>query len=144
MQIQRRSFPVYLAEPDRQMSRLWEEAEGYLLAFDRACREAGVPWILHIIPSGVQIDQDLRARVLARLDSPAELYDFDAPHRRLRAFARAQGITFVDPLARMRELHDAHDPLYIPDNTHWSVRGNHISGEALADFIVEWLHEQGR
>ncbi|MCK4306488.1 MAG: hypothetical protein KAY24_19760 [Candidatus Eisenbacteria sp.] len=141
LSIQARRMPVYLRHPDDRMQRLWREAEGYLLEFDATSRNAGIPWILHAIPSEMQVDAQVRRSVLKRLSLPAELYDFDEPQRRLHAFARTHGITILDPLTELRTLHRPEERLYIPNNTHWNVRGNRIAGEMLADFAVERIRE---
>ena len=130
--IQARRLPVFLAPPQRRTLKLWEEAESYLLEFDRLCREADVPWILHVIPSEVQVDPEIRRLVLEALSLPDEAYDFDDPQRRLHGFANAHGITIVDPLPELRAQHSPDDRLYIPNNTHWNVKGNRIAGEILA------------
>ena len=133
--IQARRLPVFLDPPRRRTLKLWEEAEGYLLEFDSLCREADVPWILHVIPSEVQVDPEIRQLVLEALSLSEEAYDFDAPQRRLHDFANAHGITIVDPLPELRAQHSRSDRLYIPNNTHWNVKGNRIAGEILAEAV---------
>jgi len=130
--IQARRLPVFLSPPHRRTLKLWDEAEGYLLEFDRLCREADVPWILHVIPSEVQVDPEIRRLVLEALSLSEDAYDFDAPQRRLHDFANAHGITIVDPLPELRAQHSPSERLYLPNNTHWNVKGNRIAGEILA------------
>ncbi len=141
--IQSRRLPVFLEPPHRRTLKLWEEAEGYLLEFDRLCREADVPWILHVIPSEVQVDPETRRLVLEALSLSEEAYDFDAPQRRLHDFANAHGITIVDPLPELRAQHSRNDRLYIPNNTHWGVKGNRLAGEILAAAIEAELATDG-
>ncbi|MCK4511295.1 hypothetical protein KAW64_06120, partial [bacterium] len=142
--IQARRLPVFLEPPRRRTLKLWEEAEGHLLEFDRLCREAGVPWILHVIPSEVQVDPEIRQLVLEALSLSEEAYDFDAPQRRLHDFANAHGITIVDPLPELRAQHSRSDRLYIPNNTHWGVKGNRLAREILAAAIEAELASDGR
>ncbi|MCK4410146.1 MAG: hypothetical protein KAW67_08675 [Candidatus Eisenbacteria sp.] len=142
--IQSRRLPVFLGHPHRRTLELWEEAEGYLLEFDRLCREAEVPWILHLVPSEVQVDPEIRRLVLEALSLPEEAYDFDAPQRRLHDFAEAHGITIADPLPQLRAEHSRDDRLYIPNNTHWNVKGNRLAGEILAAAVEAELAADGR
>lgn len=135
--IQAKRLPAYLRHPDGMMRKLWREAEGYLLEFDAACRKAGVPWILHIIPAEVQVDLQVRRSVLEGLSLSEDLYDFDAPQRRLHAFAKAHGINILDPLPRLRNLHRPEARLYVLNDTHWNARGNRVAGEMLANFAME-------
>ncbi len=139
--IQSRRLPVFLEPPHRRTLKLWEEAENYLLEFDRLCREAEVPWVLHVIPSEVQVDPEIRRLVLEALSLSEEAYDFDAPQRRLHDFAEAHGITITDPLPELRAQHSADDRLYIPNNTHWNVKGNRLAGEILAAAVEAELAE---
>lgn len=139
--IQSRRLPVFLDPPHRRTLKLWGEAEDYLLEFDRLCREADVPWILHVIPSEIQVDPETRRLVLEALSLSEEAYDFDAPQRRLHDFAEAHGITIVDPLPELRTQHSRDDRLYIPNNTHWGVKGNRLAGEILAAAVEAALTE---
>ncbi len=107
------------------------------MEFDELCSEADVPWVLHIIPSEVQVDQDVRGQVVERLGLSHDLYDFDAPQRRLHAMAEAHGFVVHDPLPALRVLNDRSGRLYIPNDTHWNVRGNRVAGEMLADVVQE-------
>lgn len=140
-QVQWKRLTVYLKCPSGRLQQLWEEAEGYLLEFDAACRQAGVPWILHVIPAEVQVDPRVRASVLRITDLSADAYDFDGPQRHLRAFAEAHGITLLDPLPALRAWHSPEARLYFPNDTHWNVRGNRMAGEMLGDFIVKRFGE---
>jgi hypothetical protein len=133
---------VFAVDPSRRADRLWGVAEGHLLEFDRICRDAGVPWILLIIPSEVQVDATVRNEVLSRLDLDPGAYDFDGPQRRLNAFAEEHGIAVLDPLPTLRALHEDDDRLYIPNNTHWNERGNRIVGEMLADLIARTVLQE--
>src|SRR5262249_51169459 len=38
LRIMSANLPIYLRKPDRDLSRLWDEAEGYLAHFDALCR----------------------------------------------------------------------------------------------------------
>jgi hypothetical protein len=136
---QKKDLPVYARQPDRRTRGLWREAEGYLLEFDRLCREAHVRWMLHLIPAGIQVDSALRAQVLGRLGLPESRYDFDGPQRRLHAFAEARGVPTCDPLATLRAERDRGPDLYERNDIHWTVRGNRVAGEVLADSILaQW------
>jgi hypothetical protein len=133
---QAKRLPVYREVPDPQTERLWKEAEGYLEEFDALCKRAGVPWILFLIPSEMQVDPAVRDRVLDALSRPAADYQFDAPQKRLRRFAEARGIPVLDPLEDLRRDEDPEDRLYLPNDTHWSVRGNRLAGEILARELI--------
>jgi hypothetical protein len=133
-----KDIQVFAAHPQPKTERMWRETEACLEEFDALCDRAGVPWILLLIPAQVQVDPDLRQAVERRFAlSPAEL-DFDAPQRRLHAFAGARGIPVLDPLPDMREQNRPGHLLYIPDDGHWNVRGNRLAGEMLGTFVSTW------
>jgi hypothetical protein len=126
---------VFMVLPDERMEEMWTEAEGCLAEFDRLCAEAGVAWILLLIPAQVQVDPDLRQVLLDRFALRPDDWDFDAPQRRLRSFADSRGVPVVDLLAEMRDRSRSGSVLYIPDDGHWNVLGNRIAGERLAAVI---------
>ena len=146
---QARRLPVYAAEPDRRIERLWSQAEEYLRDFDRTCRAAEVPWTLVAVPSEIQVDEEIRGKVLDALSHSGSDYDFSAPQKRLSHFCRESGIEILDLLPILRAAWDGGPDstsrrdevggetgrLYIPNNTHWSVRGNWIVGSTLADVL---------
>ena len=137
LHVERKDLPVYLSVPDERMRKLWSQAEGYLDEFDRLCRAAGVPWILHLIPADLQVDPELRKVVLDDLGLPAERYDFDLPQRRLWAFAAAHRVPVADPLEALRRGQSSGTRFYRANDIHWNNRGHELAGKALGDLITE-------
>lgn len=136
LKILRHNVPVYLRRPDRRLEDLWREAFGYLERIDAACREAGVPWLLVLIPAEEQIDPRVRQQVVAGLGLAPAAYDFEAPQRRLRDWADRRNVPALDLLPIMRAAHADTARLYVPNDTHWNRRGNAVAGAALADAIA--------
>ncbi len=141
--IQSKRLRLYKREIAGRIEKLWRETEAHLVDFDRLCREAEVPWILHIIPTEIQVDTATRGRVMAMLDLDEDEYDFDLPQNRLREFAGKHGITVLDPLPQLRSLHRDDDRLYFPNDTHWNTRGNALAGRILADFLKDNVVNRG-
>jgi hypothetical protein len=139
VKIEKKRLPVYLRAPGRRVRKFWNEAEKHLLDFDALCRRAGVPWLLVLIPAEIQVDEDVRRQVLEGLSAPSDLYDFDFPQARLRAFADANGIAALDLLPAMQTRHRDGSRLYIPNNTHWNEVGNRVAGELIGNQIIEHL-----
>ncbi|MBU1675777.1 hypothetical protein KKA85_08360, partial [bacterium] len=97
---------------------------------------AGADWLLLIAPAEVQVDPRTRAEILAHAPLPAAAYDFEAPSRRLAAFAVAHGIDYLDPLDELRAAHAAGGVrLYIPNNGHWNVPANGLMATLVASAI---------
>jgi hypothetical protein len=122
------NLPVYLRDPDGRTEDLWAEAEGYLKGIDTACRAAGVPWLLILIPAETQVDPAVRSQVLTGLDLAKGDYDFDEPHRRLTRWATSLQVPLLDLLPVMRHEHNPGARLYVPNDTHWNRRGNLAAG----------------
>jgi hypothetical protein len=142
LKIEKKRLPVYLRAPGGRVRKFWSEAEAYLLEFDALCRHAGIPWLLVLIPAEIQVDEDVRRQVLDGLSAPEDLYDFESPQARLRAFADANGISALDLLPAMQARHRGGSRLYIPNNTHWNAAGNGVAGELIGDRILE--HVRGK
>ncbi|MBN2564950.1 MAG: hypothetical protein JXB46_04490 [Candidatus Eisenbacteria bacterium] len=141
--IQKKRMSTYLKDPDRKLQGLWRRAEHYLLEFDRVCRENGIPWVLYLVPAEVQVDPDVADQVFRGLGLDPDEYDLDLPQRKLGAFCGSHGIPVLDPLSHLREQHRPDARLYIPNDTHWSVRGNRLAGEFLGGFIASNLPPVG-
>ena len=131
-----KNLATFLRKPDANTAPLWRQAEEYLREFDQRCDSARVPWALVLIPADIQVDRDLRLRVLERLSVPAEQYDFDAPQARLRALAASLGVPTLDLLSIFRQEPDEGSSLYITNDIHWSLAGNHKAGQALGEFLA--------
>lgn len=135
--MQEKRLPIYRKEPSLRINKLWKKAEDCLMEFNLLCREAGISWILFIIPAEVQVDPIVREQVIDILQQSYDDYDFNAPQRRLKAFAEKEGIHVIDPLAEMREVHNSGQRLYIPNDSHWNVIGNRIAGKILVTRILQ-------
>ncbi len=134
LEVLRNRLHFYAASPPVPIERLWTEAEGYLDAFNRTCRESAVPWALVIIPDEFQVDPAVREEAIRRLGAREDDLDLDAPSRRLARWASDAQIPILDLLPLFREERARLGPLYIPSDTHWNEAGNHLAGEALARF----------
>ncbi len=130
------NLPVYLRNPGSDTSELWDQAEDHLKRIDSMCLNAGIPWLLVLIPGEVQVDPEIRSQVLEGLNRVPEDYDFDVPQRRLKEFARTRQIPVIDLLPALREAHQAEGRQYVPNDTHWNTRGNATTGRAMAEEII--------
>ena len=136
LRILRNNSRVYESPPSASVESLWQRALHELERIDTACRSAGVPWLLVLIPTEEQVDDGLRKKAFAKLDIDPNRHDLEYPQRRLRGWAEGRGVPTLDLLPRLRAAHADSMPLYLPNDTHWNERGNAVAGEALADRVA--------
>ena len=134
------NLPVYLREPDSRTEDLWREAIGYLEEIDDVCAAAGVPWQLVLIPGEMQVAPEVRVQVLNGLAANPDDYDFDAPQRRLVRWGEESHNSVLDLLPALRREHQAAGRLYVPNDTHWNVRGNEVAGTTLFCSLLSVLY----
>ena len=133
------NLPVYLRNPGRDTSALWDQAEDHLARIDKLCQQAKIPWLLVLIPGEVQVDSGIRSQVLKELNRVPAEFDFEAPQRRLKEFARTRRIPVLDLMPALREAHRTEGRQYVPNDTHWNILGNATAGKALAEALAHWL-----
>ena len=120
-----------------QVLRLLEDAASIMAR--------GIPVAIAIGPSEVQVDDALRARVLAENGRESEEFDMRLPLRLTGAMqqAVAPGVPLFDLTADFRSYaqHTGHIPFF-RRNTHWDREGNRLAGEVIAARLMEaWFGE---
>jgi hypothetical protein len=98
------------------------------------CEGNGIQLFVLLIPDELQVNTDLRERVLAKQGIDKDKLDFNLPNERLGEELRARSISYLDLLEpfrqRSRDLR-----LYKPRDTHWNLAGNHLAADLLADWL---------
>lgn len=125
-----------IAGPD--VGRFRRLIAGANLLLERLAREveaSGARFVVVLIPDEGQVDRDLARRIARRSGFSLDL---DRPQRRLVPWLEDRRIPHLDLLPLFRRRHEAGGPrLYRVQDTHWSVAGNELAGEALAELVVE-------
>lgn len=125
-----------IAGPD--VGRFRRLIAGANLLLERLAREveaSGARFVVLLIPDEGQVDRDL-ARTIERRSGWS--LDLDRPQRRLLPWLADRRIPHLDLLPLFRRRHEQGGPrLYRVQDTHWSVAGNRLAGEALAELLVE-------
>lgn len=107
--------------------------------------ELGTRVAVALGPSEPQVDDLLRAEVLAANNADQGRYDMGLPLRiierlRDRVAPDVSLINLVDPF---RAQHGASgEPLFFNHNTHWSREGNRLAGELIAAHLLEQWFDQ--
>lgn len=121
-----------------QVLRLLQRAQGLAAQ--------GLKVAVAIAPSQAQVDDELRAEVLAHAQRPADDFDMRLPLRiidRLREL-HAPEVAVIDLTPAFRaEAQFSGAPLYFRRNTHWDKAGNRLAGRVLAGHLLaQWFGQQ--
>jgi lysophospholipase L1-like esterase len=114
-----------------ERARAWELCFALLREMSRRVRSTGAHFAIAVIPDQVQVYPELERTVLGIDDADIEV---QAP---LAAFARAEGIPFLDLLPPLREARAA-DPdtlLYYAMDRHLTAEGHRIVSDALGSSL---------
>ena len=117
-----------------------------LLQHARRIAEQGKPVAVVIGPSEIQVDDALRAEVLAAAGRQQDEFDMHLPQRiigQLHAL-HAPGVTLFDMTADFRAYSQATgESLFFRRNTHWDREGNRLAAEVIGRHILnEWFGQE--
>lgn len=109
-----------------------------IVAFEARCRREGIPLVVFLIPSGLQVDPEAWKTVLGdRLPFP-EREEAVMPQRLLIDRLASGGVTIWDPLAPYRRA-ARHAPLYLGRDRdgHWTSTGNEVTAYLLFERVMQ-------
>ena len=113
----------------------WELALAELDATERAVRARGARLAVLVIPTKVQVQKDVRARLLRAYGLREADFDFDAVEQQLEAWGRPKDVPILTVRHEM-ERAAAAEPLYFQLDGHWNRAGHRIAGAALASQLA--------
>lgn len=108
-----------------------QNALSFLIKIDRLCRRERIKLVVALLPDEMQVDVNLQKRVRSFGKTPADAWDNEQPNRVLGAALEKAGIPVVDLLDDFIAQRQG-PPLYLPNDSHWNIRGNRVAGDALA------------
>ena len=114
----------------------WRELDGAVGSMARACREAGRPLVIAVVPDGAQVDphQVEVRRLLGVPLSPDVLTAAGRFQADVRELAARHGALCIDPLEDFRRVGSG---LYFPVDLHWTPAGHRLYAEALARGLAQ-------
>jgi hypothetical protein len=109
----------------------WRELDRAVGGIALACREAGRPLVIAVVPDGAQVDphQVEVRRLLGVPLSPDAVAAEGRFQADVREIAGRDGAAFIDPLEDFRRVRSG---LYFPVDLHWTPAGHRLYAEALA------------
>lgn len=122
-----------------EMSREVESTLRPVASLSRLLRHHGIPLVLATYPQPWQVSADATPLPPIRAQygiGQNTVHMNDRAFRKLEAFARANGIPFLDATAAFRQ---AEDParLFLGSDFHFSPRGNELYADVLERYLVE-------
>jgi hypothetical protein len=137
----RRELAFFRAVPDSAVARAWYDSLAGLDRIVALCRARGVPLVVVVSPSQVQVSPALLAEGARSASADPSAFDVAIPQKRLAVFFAERDVAMLDLLPAFARASRTHDPdgFYLKNDTHWSVPGNEIAGEAIARFLAEQL-----
>ncbi|HET8945688.1 MAG TPA: hypothetical protein VFQ07_01790, partial [Candidatus Polarisedimenticolia bacterium] len=118
--------------------RIYLDAIDFLGRIQSVCAERGVDLAVAVIPDEIQVNPDLRRRVLRASGADEAGLDFGLPDRFLREQLAARRIDACDLLDRFADASRG-EVLYKPNDSHWNRAGNRLAAEVLADCLAPRL-----
>lgn len=121
-------------------SREWDETCRRLAEMHELLRSRGIPFFAVILPEEFQIEDALWQELFKTypyLDERA--YDRYLPQKRLIPFFRERKIPYLNVLEVFQAQPPGAGPFYQPVNTHFNVKGDEVTGQAVADFLAEQI-----
>jgi len=121
------------ASPNKE--KFWQITERVLLEMNRVITEHGSQFVVLLIPDKIQIDEEQWRLWAEKYQLNPDGYDLMAPNTRLRNFALAHGISFVDATHKFKRLYGEGRNPYWRIDTHIRGEGHKAIAATLYDQI---------
>ncbi|MGB7772252.1 MAG: hypothetical protein WA592_10695 [Pseudolabrys sp.] len=127
-------------------AEVWKDTIGVLdMLRTEVIASTGRAPILVLYPSALQVYPERFAaarRALVMRHPSVDPADFDPlfPNGVVKEYCRRAGLSCYDVTdAMLAAAAENHEPLYLPQDTHWGVRGNRVAAAAEAAFLRQEL-----
>lgn len=119
-----------------QWERAWAVTEALVQALAEESRRQGAELGVLVLPDQVVATRGGKAAAVQRWPQLAS-WDLEAAHRRSVALCARHAPT-LDLLPALQAA-DGAEPLYLPQDGHWTARGHAVAAAAAADSVAGWL-----
>ena len=129
---------VYRNELGDDWPQAWEVTEALLARIQERANERGIPLLVVLSPSELQVYDDLWTTRFGTGDQARRRYNAGAPNDRLAEIARRHDITLLDLRQTFRDAVKAGGPPVIfRKDGHWTEHGHEIAARAVADAVQQ-------
>lgn len=119
---------------DDAMRQSWDETLEHLDDLTAQCDRRALPLAVVLVPSDFQVNRQLCDRLRRRSGLEQHQLDLELPQRRLRAFADARDLPWLDLLPHLRAAPAAP---FGRDDTSLNETGNRVAAEALGEWLAK-------
>jgi lysophospholipase L1-like esterase len=112
----------------------WPLFGAYLADARDTAASAGARLVVVAIPDPSQVDERMRALVMANFRFSADEVDWARPQRELAQQALADGVPLLDLMPVFQSMPD-HVDLFLPIDTHFTAYGHAVAAQQIADFL---------
>jgi len=119
--------------PDTEV--MYRTMEEVLRMMARYVRDRGVPLVLVVAPSMVQVQDELWSYMLREYAERPEAYRRSLPNERLRRFADHNDLPLLDLLPILAPAARSGKVLYNQSEEHWTSEGNRLVANALVEYL---------
>jgi hypothetical protein len=113
----------------------WERSFAYIRKARDVCEQTGCIFVLATYPYGVQISPKEWAYGRHHFGFGDDKIYSREPMQLLAEFAASEGILFID--ATPAFLNATRHPLYFPYDGHFTIAGQKVYGDVLAEFVQQ-------
>jgi len=112
----------------------WPLFGAYLANARDTAASVGAPLVVVAIPDPAQVDERMRARVMANFRFSDDEVDWARPQRELAQQAHADDVPLLDLKPVFQSMPD-HASLFLPIDTHFTAYGHAVTAQHIADFL---------
>lgn len=123
--------------PTPQLTKGWMLTRVLLKEIGATARQANAEMAVFLIPLAIQIEDEERARFIAKHNLPNELVALYSPQAIMKSFGEAEKIEVIDLLSFFKEWKAQHGAaLYRKDDLHWTESGHEVAASAVASQLI--------
>lgn len=134
VELEKSKSGIYLKR-NEPLAGEFRDALSHLELMKAVCERRGIRFTVILIPDEVQVSQSLQQKVVLTFGLSEKEFDFTLPNRWLAARLRERNIDYLDLLEDFRAASTI-KRLYIPNDTHWNIRGNHLAAEIIQRYML--------
>lgn len=136
MDIEKRCLPIYHNPSTPFIRDCYTGALKALKSLSIQARENKMKFFVVLVPTEVQVNDELRQELFNTYKLDTRYYDFGLPQRIIKESLDKQEILCLDLLPSFK-TNAKEAPLYIRQDTHWNKMGHDTAATQILDFVKE-------